>query len=197
VGADYQAASVVRGQLRWRGDRRAYRGALLGELADRPGLTRALSWRAGRGETPGHRHNAGAVPGDLAVLLADGGDCLSDLAVLVNQPELFGPVASTPTAWRVVERVARDPNGLAGLRAERAHARGAAWRAGGHRGTPPGPRGLPPPAACPGPRGRPRLGGRSAGRRPACARSGSPPPGAAGTSGAACSPEWAGPCPGK
>jgi hypothetical protein len=69
---------------------------------------------------------------DLAVLLADGGDCLSDLAALRNQPELFGEVASTPTAWRVVEQVARDPDGLAGLRAARAHARGRAWAAGGH-----------------------------------------------------------------
>ena len=106
--------------------------ALLGELADRLGLTRALSWRAGRGETPRHRHNAGAVLRDLAVLLADGGDCLSDLAVLRQQPELFGPVASTPTAWRVMERVACDPDGLAGLPAARAHARAAAWRAGAH-----------------------------------------------------------------
>jgi hypothetical protein len=89
--------------------------ALLGELADRLGLTRALSWRAGRGETPRHRHNAGAVLRDLAVLLADGGDCLSDLAVLRQQPELFGPVASTPTAWRVMERVAGDPDGLLAL----------------------------------------------------------------------------------
>jgi hypothetical protein len=69
---------------------------------------------------------------DLAVLLADGGDCLSDLAVLRDQPELFGAVASTPTAWRVVEQVARDPDGLAGLRAARAHARAAAWRVGAH-----------------------------------------------------------------
>jgi Transposase DDE domain group 1 len=106
--------------------------ALLGELADRLGLTRALSWRAGRGQTPRHRHDAGAVLRDLAVLLADGGDALSDLAVLRDQPELFGPVASTPTAWRVVERVARDPDGLAGLRAARAQARAAAWRAGAH-----------------------------------------------------------------
>jgi hypothetical protein len=66
------------------------------------------------------------------VLLADGGDCLSDLAVLREQPELFGPVASTPTAWRMIEQVACDPDGLAGLRAGRAHARAAAWRAGGH-----------------------------------------------------------------
>jgi hypothetical protein len=106
--------------------------ALLVELADRLGLTPALSWRAGRDQTPRHRHDAGAVLRDLAVLLADGGDCLSDLAVLRYQPELFGPVASTPTAWRVIEQVARDPDGLAGLRAARAHARAAAWRSGAH-----------------------------------------------------------------
>jgi hypothetical protein len=52
--------------------------------------------------------------------------------------------------------------------------------------------GSPPPAACPERPGRPRPGGRSAGRRPACARSGSPPPGAAGTSGAANLPGWLG-----
>jgi hypothetical protein len=106
--------------------------ALLGELADRLGLTRASGWRAGRTQTSRHRHDAGAVLRDLMVMLADGGDCLSDLAALREQPELFGPVASTPTAWRVVEQVARDPDGLAGLRAARAHARAAAWRAGAH-----------------------------------------------------------------
>jgi Transposase DDE domain group 1 len=68
---------------------------------------------------------------DLAVLLADGGDCLSDLAVLRDQPALFGPVASTPTAWRVLERTACDPDGLTRLRAARAHARARAWAAGG------------------------------------------------------------------
>jgi hypothetical protein len=106
--------------------------ALLGELADRLGLTAALGWQAGRTQTSRHRHGAGAVLRDLAVLLADGGDCLSDLAVLRGQPELFGPVASTPTAWRMIEQVACDPDGLAGLRAGRAHARAAAWRAGAH-----------------------------------------------------------------
>jgi hypothetical protein len=106
--------------------------ALLVELADRLGLTRALAWRAGRTQTSRHRHAAGQVLRDLAVVLADGGDCLSDLAVLRKQPALFGPVASTPTAWRVVEQVAGDPDGLAGLRAARAHARAAAWRAGAH-----------------------------------------------------------------
>jgi Transposase DDE domain group 1 len=40
-------------------------------------------------------------------------------------------VASTPTAWRAIERTARDTDGLARLRAARAHARGRAWAAGG------------------------------------------------------------------
>jgi Transposase DDE domain group 1 len=102
--------------------------ALLRELADRLGLTAALGWRGPQGR---RWYPDAAVLRDLAVLLADGGDCLSDLAVLRDQPELFGPVASTPTAWRVVERAASDPDGLARLRAARAHARGRAWAAGG------------------------------------------------------------------
>ena len=40
-------------------------------------------------------------------------------------------MASTPTAWRAIERTARDASGLARLRAARAHARGRAWAAGG------------------------------------------------------------------
>ena len=102
--------------------------ALLRELADRVGLTGALGWR----DPQGRRHPDAAVLRDLAVMLADGGDCLSDLAVLRDQPELFGPVASTPTAWRVVERTASDPDGLARLRAARAHARARAWAAGAY-----------------------------------------------------------------
>jgi hypothetical protein len=104
--------------------------ALLRELADRLELTSMLGWRVPAGDRR-HRHRDAAVLRDLAVMLADGGDCLSDLAVLRDQPELFGPVASTPTAWRVVERLAQDPDGLARLRLARAHARGRAWAAGG------------------------------------------------------------------
>jgi hypothetical protein len=105
--------------------------ALLRELADRVGLTGALGWRGPQGRR--RRHPDAAVLRDLAVMLADGGDCLSDLAVLRDQPELFGPVASTATAWRVIDRVARDADGLARLRAARAHARGRAWAAGATR----------------------------------------------------------------
>jgi hypothetical protein len=53
---------------------------------------RALGWRVSGCR---RRHPDAAVLRDLAVVLADGGDCLSDLAVLRDQPELFGPVAST------------------------------------------------------------------------------------------------------
>ena len=60
---------------------------------------------------------------DLAAVLADGGDCLSDLACLRDQPGLFGPVASTPTAWRVVSAPPATPTGWPGcVRAARAHA---------------------------------------------------------------------------
>jgi hypothetical protein len=48
---------------------------------------------------------------DVAVMLADGGNCLSDLAVLRDQPELFGEVASHATAWRTLEAVAADELG--------------------------------------------------------------------------------------
>jgi hypothetical protein len=60
-------------------------------------------------------------------MLADGGDCLSDLGVLGDQDALFGPVASTSTAFRAIERIARDPDGLERLRAAHAQARARAW----------------------------------------------------------------------
>jgi hypothetical protein len=64
--------------------------ALLGELADRLELTGARGWWS----PPGRRRHLDAhVLRDVAVILADGGDCLRDLAVLRDQPELFGQVA--------------------------------------------------------------------------------------------------------
>jgi hypothetical protein len=105
--------------------------ALLVGLADRLGLPAELDRWVGQGQPGRARHRAGKVLTDLAVMLADGGDCLSDLAVLRDQPGLVGPVASTPTAWRVIERLAgADEQGLAGLRLARARARRRAWQAG-------------------------------------------------------------------
>jgi Transposase DDE domain group 1 len=56
--------------------------ALLAELADRLGLTRELSRAlAGLRQRRG-KHDPGLVVRDLAVMLADGGDCLADLRAL-------------------------------------------------------------------------------------------------------------------
>jgi hypothetical protein len=98
-----------------------YAGAvLLQELADRLGLTRILGWRGPQGR---RRHPDAQVLWKLAVLRADGGDCLCNLAAFRDHSELFGPVASTPTAWRVIKRAAQDRDGLAWLRAAKAYAR--------------------------------------------------------------------------
>ena len=82
--------------------------ALLAEAADRVGLTEALSralepMRERRG-----RHDPGRVVRDLAVMLADGGDCLADLRAVRDQQVLFGPVASDATAFRVLDAIARE-----------------------------------------------------------------------------------------
>ena len=62
---------------------------------------------------------------DLAVMLADGGRGISGLAVLRDRPELFGSVASTATAWRVLDGI--DGALLAAVRAARARARERLW----------------------------------------------------------------------
>ena len=51
--------------------------------------------------TPADRgHDPGRVAVDLAVMLADGGEVIADLAVLRNQGDVFGPVATDATACR-------------------------------------------------------------------------------------------------
>ncbi|CAM5672470.1 hypothetical protein STANM337S_07139 [Streptomyces tanashiensis] len=70
-------------------------------LADATGLTSAYSTalrplrRRGTGQAPGR------TAADRAVMVADGGEAIADLAALRDQGEVFGPVASTPTAWRL------------------------------------------------------------------------------------------------
>jgi hypothetical protein len=105
---------------------------LLWETMRVTGLARGLSaglepWRAPRAV-----HDPGKVIADLAAALALGGDCLADIAVLREQPELAGPVASDP----VVSRLTRDlaaagPRALKAIRAARAEARERAWALAG------------------------------------------------------------------
>ena len=104
--------------------------ALLGEVADRVGLTGEFSGAlAGVRERRGC-HDPGRVIRDLAVMLADGGDCLSDLRAVRDQEPLFGPVASDSTAFRLIDRIAGEPALLDALRTGRAAARDRAWSLG-------------------------------------------------------------------
>ena len=73
-------------------------------------------------------HFPKSVLADLAVAIADGAGCISDLRALRDQPGLFGAVASKPTAWPVLDRV--SPARLPLLRRGRAMARERAWAAG-------------------------------------------------------------------
>jgi hypothetical protein len=100
---------------------------LLADLAGVTGLDQAFGDAVGGRRQRRSAHDPGRVLVDLAVLLADGGETISDLSVLRNQPDLFGPVASTATAWRVLEDI--DNDGLNRLRTARAQARERAWLA--------------------------------------------------------------------
>jgi len=102
--------------------------ALLGEIADRVGLTRAFSDALSDVRERRGRHNPGRVIRDLAVMLADGGDCLSDLRAVRDQSPLFGATASDSTAFRLIDRIAGEPALLDGLRDR---ARGRAQARGG------------------------------------------------------------------
>ncbi|GLZ02519.1 IS1380 family transposase [Actinoplanes sp. NBRC 103695] len=98
---------------------------LLTDLADATGLTSAFSQALAGLRRRRRGHDPGRIAVDLAVMLADGGEAIADLAVLRNQPALFGPVASDPSAWRLLSRL--DDTLLADLRTARAAAREVAW----------------------------------------------------------------------
>jgi hypothetical protein len=101
---------------------------LLREMAEYTGLVAGVS-AALIGTYRGiPLHAPGRVFADLAVAVADGADAISGIAVLGDREDLFGPVASMPTTWRVLDRV--DEDHLPRVRAARAAARARAWAAG-------------------------------------------------------------------
>ena len=101
--------------------------ALLGQVADVVGLTRALSTRLGAIKQRRRGHDPGRVIRDLSFMLADGGECVSDLGAVREQAALFGAVASDSTAFRTVTRIASTPGMLDALRAAHACARERFW----------------------------------------------------------------------
>ena len=104
----------------------------MAELADGQGLTGGLSVAMAPTKTRRRGHDRGRVLTDLAIAIADGASAISDLRVLGDQPDLFGQVASVPTAWRALAAV--DESALARIAAARAQARAAAWAGGADPG---------------------------------------------------------------
>ncbi len=102
--------------------------ALLAGTADRLGLTRALCAAMAPTRERASAHDPGVVLRDLMVMLADGGDCLSDLGAVRDQVDLFGHVASDSTAFRVIDSI--DAACLERLRDAVATARSRAWKLG-------------------------------------------------------------------
>ena len=106
-------------------------GALVAQVADKVGLTGALSRRLAGVKQRRRGHDPGRVIRDLAVMLADGGECLSDLGAVREQDALFGSVASDSTAFRVIDRIACTPGMLDAVRVAHAHARARFWELDG------------------------------------------------------------------
>jgi Transposase DDE domain group 1 len=105
---------------------------LLWETMRVTGLGRGLSAGLARWRAPRAVHDPGKIVTDLAAAVALGGDCLADIAVLREQPELAGPVASDPVVSRLVSQLAGDlPRALKAIRAARAAARERAWALAG------------------------------------------------------------------
>ena len=99
--------------------------ALLRMLADRAGLTGALSVALARaGVFP--VHDRGRVLVDLAVMIADGGEALCDIDVLRHQGAVFGPTASDTTVWRTLDEI--GPTQLRRIAVARAKVRARLWQ---------------------------------------------------------------------
>jgi hypothetical protein len=105
---------------------------LLFETMRVTGLGGGLSQGLARWRAPRAVHDPGKVIADLAAAVALGGNCLADIAVLREQPELAGPVASDPVVSRLVSQLAGDlPRSLKAIRGARAAAREQAWALAG------------------------------------------------------------------
>ena len=73
---------------------------MLREMAEYTGLVRALDGALADTYRGPWIHAPGRVLTDIAVAVADGADAITGIAVLGDRQDVFGPVASMPTAWR-------------------------------------------------------------------------------------------------
>ena len=98
---------------------------LLADLGDRATLSAELSGALGGLRKPRARLDPGRILLDLAVAVADGATTISDIAVLGDQSELFGAVASDSTCWRLLNQL--DHGQLNAIARARAAAREVVW----------------------------------------------------------------------
>src|SRR5262245_42066024 len=106
--------------------------ALVRALADKMGVTAGLS----RALASRRRlvHDRGRVLADLACAIADGAEVISDFRVMGDHEDLFGLVASVPTAWRTLDEIARGgERALGRITAAVNAARRRAWAAAAAR----------------------------------------------------------------
>jgi DDE family transposase len=96
------------------------------------GLHQTLATALSRWRRPTAIHDPAKILCDLALTLALGGDCLSDIATLRTEPALFGLVASDPTVSRLIDTLAHDVDpALAAVNTARARIRATAWALAG------------------------------------------------------------------
>jgi hypothetical protein len=104
-------------------------GVLLVETVRKAGLDTAISAALEPWRKPRAVHDPGKVLLDLALAVALGGDCLSDVALLRSEAALFGPVASDPTVSRLVDTLAgAGSRALTAIRRARAEVRERVWK---------------------------------------------------------------------
>jgi hypothetical protein len=101
---------------------------MLRELAQDTGLVAGVTEALADTYAGAWVHAPGQVFADMAVAIADGGDCVSHIEVFGDQHQVCGPVASMPTTWRMLDKI--DQAHLPAILAARAAARERAWAAG-------------------------------------------------------------------
>ena len=107
-------------------------GVLLIEAVTVAGLDAALSAALVPWRKPLAVHDPGKVVLDLALMLALGGDCLADIALLRAEPGVYGQVASDSTVSRTIDALATDARAaLRAIDAARAASRGRVWALAG------------------------------------------------------------------
>ena len=107
-------------------------GVLLTETVRSTGLDQALSAALAPWRRPLAQHDPGKILLDLALTLALGGDCLTDVATVRAEPEVYGLVASDPTISRLLTLLARDVDAAErAINTARRQARETAWALAG------------------------------------------------------------------